>query len=116
MIDPSKLKIALIMNALVCPGAGHVVMGRKKKGYLMILACISLALAPAFRFAISLAKAMGAIGNGASAWEKFSIAAPAAWKAEKQFILICLIILILTWAYSLFDAFRMAKTANSSIY
>ena len=112
MIDASKLKIALVMNALVCPGAGHIVMGRKKKGYIMILMCISFALAPAFRFSISLAKAMAALGESSTAWQKFAIAAPAAWHAEKQFILICLAGIVITWAYSLFDAVRMARNVE----
>lgn len=113
MIDPSKLKIALLMNAFACPGAGHIAMGRKKKGYLMILFCVSFALAPAFRFGISLAKAMAALPVTTRVWEKLAISLPAAWQAERQFIFICLAGIIILWVYSLFDAYMMARNAKA---
>ena len=112
MIDPSKLKTALLLNAFACPGLGHIAMGRKKKGYLMILFCVSFALSPAFRFGISLAKAMAALPLTMKIWEKLSISIPAAWKAEQQFIFICIGGIAVLWLYSLYDAYMMARSAR----
>ena len=102
--DSKKLTRALILNALVLPGSGHISIGDTLKGVTMASATIVFLLAPIIRFITAFQAAMRSQPpTGMSGPLGVLAAVGQAWKAHGAFILICLLAVVLVWAYGIGD-------------
>jgi hypothetical protein len=102
--ESKRLTRALILNALVLPGSGHVTIGDVFKGVTMASATIVFLLAPIIRFITAFQAAMRSQPPpGIEGSLNVLAAVGQAWKAHGAFILICLLAVILVWAYGIGD-------------
>jgi hypothetical protein len=99
-----KLTRALILNALILPGSGHIMIGATLQGVTIASATIVFLLAPIIRFITAFQSAIRSQPPpGVSGPLGILAAAGQAWKAHGAFILICLFAVILVWAYGIGD-------------
>lgn len=117
-IDDKKLTRALILNALVLPGSGHIFIGSKLLGSTLAAATIIFLLAPIIRFLAAFSEALktppqpgitGSLGLIAAAGKALS--------AHWAFILLCFLAVILIWIYGISDIamrIKRGKTSNSN--
>ena len=102
--ESKKLTRALILNALVLPGSGHITIGDTLKGVTMASATIVFLLAPMIRFITAFQAALRSQPPpGVNASLGILAAVGKAWKAHGAFILICLFAVVLVWAYGIGD-------------
>lgn len=102
--------IALLLNALVLPGLGHLYLGRKGKGVALILAINLLLLAALFLVLKILSPVIGAQLTGAQITPQQILAAiqPYAWWAK-----LLLAALFGLWGYGLVDLVSAFRTQTS---
>lgn len=102
--ESKKLTRALILNALVLPGSGHVYIGDTLKGLIIASATMVFLLASIVRFVSAFSAALRSQslpGVGASLGALAAMGQ--AWRMHGAFILICLFAVILLWAYGIGD-------------
>ncbi len=102
---------ALILNALILPGSGHIMIGATLQGVTMASVTIVFLLAPIIRFITAFQAAMRSQPPpGVSGPLGIVAAVGQAWKIHGAFILICLFAVVLVWAYGIGDiAWRIKK-------
>lgn len=103
MDNPKSTKIALLLNALVMPGSGHIFIGQKLKGYLLSLVTLALLIIPIVRYTMTVVNSLNALvvsGNiSASALSTMG----KAWTINKNLILFCLAGTLAAWIYGIID-------------
>lgn len=103
-MDNVKLtKIALLLNAFVMPGSGHIFIGQKFRGYLLSLITLILVIIPVVRYTMTVVNSLNALvvsGNiSASAISTMGNA----WAINKNLILFCLAGIFAAWIYGIID-------------
>jgi hypothetical protein len=102
--NDKKMTRALILNALVLPGSGHISIGLRLQGIIMAAATIVFLIAPIVRFLVAFSGALkGAHTPGVSGSLSFIAAMGTAWKTHWAFILISFLAVILLWMYGIAD-------------
>ena len=108
-IKDNKIRWAIILNAFVMPGSGHIFLGEKTKGYLLGTAVIVLVLAPLMRFMLSVMQSTATLTAQdsmiASSIDAFSVA----WSANSTFIICCLLGVVALWIYGIVDVWRKSS-------
>ncbi len=109
--DSKRLTWALILNALVLPGSGHVSIGATAKGLLIAAATMVFLIAAITRFFTAFQSALvSGPPRGAGASLGFLAAAGRAWSAHGGFMAVCLFAVLLLWAYGVADiAWRIRR-------
>ena len=111
--DSKKLTRALILNALVLPGSGHVSIGVTLLGVSMALATLVFLIAPIVRFLTAFQSALESQPPpGVSGSLGVVAAMGTAWKAHGGFIVVCLVAVLMLWAFGIADIARRIKTGR----
>lgn len=98
-----KLKTALLLNALVMPGAGHIYIGKSLKGYLMGIAVLVLLIIPIVRYTMTVMEGMKTLIIGGNISASAITAISGAWAVNKNLILYSLLGILVIWIYGIAD-------------
>ena len=94
---------ALLLDALVFPGAGHWFAGFTRRGAAMIVASLLLLFVPLFRYVAGVAaliqQPLARHGMPMSTLATLGTT----WHAQRGFILGCLAGIVLIWIYGIVD-------------
>lgn len=93
---------AILMNALVFPGSGHIMIGAKVKGYVICSLVSIFVLLPLIGYSIATLTALFYLPQDASLARSIT-AMHTAWLAQKSFILSCLLVIAIIWLYGIVD-------------
>lgn len=104
----------ILLNALVIPGAGHLSVGQKAKGYALTIAVLLLICFPILRFNIAMADVIGKLPPQGGNLARFLKAMGIAWRAEGTLILCCLIAILAIWAYGIIDLILLKRRIEGS--
>ena len=108
--ESKKLTRALILNALVLPGSGHVYLSETLKGLVIASATMVFLLASIVRFVTAFSAGLRSQPMpGMSGSLSVLAAMGQAWKMHGAFILVCLLAVVLFWAYGIADVAVMIK-------
>ncbi|MFH0799770.1 MAG: hypothetical protein V2A66_06270 [Pseudomonadota bacterium] len=102
-------RLAIIMNAFVMPGSGHVLVGLKTKGYLIGVLTIIFIFLPILYFAISVSHALQTLSASSNSVMPALEAISRAWVEDKRLILRCILALVFLWAYGIIDLMLKRK-------
>lgn len=102
-------RIALLLNALVMPGAGHIYLGKAVKGYLMSIAVFVLLIIPIVRYTMAVVDGLNNLIVGGNISSSAISAISGAWAANKNLILYSLLGIVIIWIYGIVDVMIEAK-------
>lgn len=102
----TKVGSALVFNALVLPGLGHIFLGQKIKGVLLILSTLFFVVVPVAKYSVEVSFALNTMrtAHRSSAFDMLS-ALTTAWGPSKRLILMSVAALIVIWGYSIADIY-----------
>jgi hypothetical protein len=107
-----RLVAALLLNALVMPGSGHISLGLRAKGLAISALTIAALLFAIMRFTASAMQAIRtspqAGGMAAQAMSSLS----AAYGANETVLLSCLLAIVALWAFGILDILRMMRSGG----
>lgn len=107
--NSSKFRNALLFNALVMPGSGHMYVGQKVRGFIIAVVTLILVILPVVIYSVTTIKMLDAVslaGNGAI---NAVNALGHAFEMNKRAIIACLVSLGLIWLYSILDIVLVMK-------
>lgn len=109
MANDRKRTAAILLNALVLPGLGQLMVGRRIKGIVISALTIVFLFIPLFKYSVetfSTLRALSSTGSGiANSMSTFSNA----WVSSKGIIIPCLITIGVLWMYSIVDIILSKK-------
>lgn len=111
-ISKKRLIAAMITNALVFPGCGHIFIGQKVKGAVITIASLALIFIPLIKYILTVIDALDQITNNlrnAGLGDGLS-ALSTAWETNANSILISLAIVIALWIYGIVDIYLMIRS------
>lgn len=103
---------AILMNALIMPGSGHIYVGKPFRGYAIGTATLLLIMVPILRYTVSVVAFLnaGSITSGAAATTLSAMSQ--AWSSDKNLILVCLSLIISLWLYGIIDIILMKRRSH----
>ena len=99
----SKKNLALLYSLLLWPGAGHIYLGQKKKGYFLAILTIILLLVLFFIFEIELIHQIQVLSNPQDAFRNTGELLLKVWLVQKTKLITCLLGLLGVWGYAAAD-------------
>lgn len=111
----SSVKAALL-SALIFPGLGQIVVGYKKRGWLIVAfvaVLLYLMISEVMKIAYTIIEEMQKNGTPVNAEEISKITSEMVSFSDNMFLNISLIILIVTWFASIIDAYWAGKKINT---
>jgi len=105
MDQGKKRKIAISLNALVMPGAGHYYMGYKLRGTLLALACLIFMILPIIKYTmlISYTLDMLDLTDNLTAFGAMAQALTLAWSDMKALAYLALLGILFVWIIGMID-------------
>lgn len=111
--ESPKKTIAIFLNALVCPGVGHIYMGYKVRGYVLAIACVFFIVAPLAKFVFAMSYAMNMMrAPSSNPVILLSQAAVVTWPDIKGVVLSSIAGIIIIWVYGIVDIYMKSKGAK----
>ena len=97
---------ALVLSLLVIPGAGHIFIGKKLKGFFLAIASVFFIVVPLVRYGMVASYALNvmAVQRGGPAINLL-YAGELAWPEVRNIALLSLAALTLIWAYAAIDVY-----------
>lgn len=95
--------LAIILNALVLPGSGHLVIGQRLRGFVISGFTLFFTLFPLVRYLMAATNAMRMMAGRGAAFYSGIQAMSTAWEANRSVILWCLLGILILWAYGIID-------------
>lgn len=108
---------ALLLNALVMPGSGQILLGQKRKGYALATLAVVLVTLPLARYTYAVMAALQEIGPRSHVAASSFRALSMAWQDGRGFILACMALLAAVWIYGIADVviFRQKDQHHSQL-
>lgn len=101
---PRRTSSALLLNALVMPGSGHILAGMAAKGYAIASLTTLFVILPLVRYTLTVMDAMRRFSSHDGKEMIGGLSAlGTAWQRDKRFILICACAVALLWLYGIVD-------------
>lgn len=103
MANDKKHKAAILLNALVLPGLGQIMVGKRIKGIVISALTLILLFIPLFKYAIEVFSTLRAISPTESGIARGMSTFGNAWDLSRGIIIPCLIAIVILWIYSIVD-------------
>lgn len=95
--------MAVLLNALVMPGSGHIYLGKKLKGYLLGITTLVVLFTPIVRYTMTVVEGLKKLTlEDNQAISGIGLISNA-WAINKSLILYCLAGLGVAWIYGILD-------------
>lgn len=105
---------AILMNAFVFPGSGHLLAGQRAKGAALGLLTLIFLVLPIVRYTMTATAALARLSQLGSGIGSGVVALDRAWVADRTFILACLAGLFLCWLYGIVDLWLLARRTRGT--
>lgn len=109
-----KKRLAIVLNAFVMPGTGHMVLGQRVKGLVISLLIVVLLLFPIYRYSQSAMDAFEKLSVDGNLAASGIMALSDAWAANKKMIFFCLVGVVIVWLYGIIDVVCCHKSAQKN--
>lgn len=100
-----KLTAALLLNAFVMPGSGHILIGENFKGYGIAISILIFIFYPLIKFFATMLQAARNM--------PFMPALTKSWDINKDALIYCLLGVVLLWVYSIIDIVIKRRKAGT---
>lgn len=105
-----KTIIAVALNALVIPGAGHIYIGYKVRGFVLMIACVFFIVVPLARFSILMTYALNLMGPSPTGLISDLLnAANIIWPEVRGAVLIATAALTIIWIFGIADVYMKSR-------
>lgn len=105
-----KTLIAVVLNALVLPGVGHIYIGLRVRGTVLALLTVFFVVAPIAKYAMLMSYALNSmtvITSGAAA--NFAFALSSMWPAVKNAVILAAVAIAVIWVFGIYDVYVKSK-------
>lgn len=115
-VSSARWFTALVLNALVLPGSGHIFLGRRALGYAIAIPVISLIVTPLVLYALSTMEALSKLSSPGMPGMKLGLTSlHQAWTAEKGTIGLCILGIVGLWLYGIVDLCWWKKRCGGGV-
>lgn len=104
-------KIAILLNAVVIPGSGQLLLGSKAKGAILMLASLFFIVLPVAKYVMFLSFALNMIDrSNLSSLAQMAYASSVIWPSVKMIVYLSASGLFIVWLYGIADIFIKRST------
>ena len=115
MTGKDKISTALIVNAFVIPGGGHIMIGQKIKGYLIASLVVLFLFIPVFLYTLGVLNSMRMIGMPATSMINGLEALSKSWEINRGVIIPSFIAILVLWIYGILDILIIKKRIKGEL-
>lgn len=106
----TKLIIAVLLNVFIIPGAGHIYIGQRVRGYVLSLATTVFLVVPLARYAILVSAALSnSPVHSQTPLAGMISAFGRAWPDAKELVILSLAALAIIWIFGIVDVYLRCK-------
>lgn len=113
----SKAVAAVLLSALVIPGAGHLYLQHKRRGWLLILiviASVSAVAIEASRRASAIVQQIQAEGGLPSGERMLELVIQSSQQSHGSMMTVASLLLLASWLFGVIDAGRLGRRQTAS--
>lgn len=112
-----KRKIAILLNALILPGAGHFYAGLRLRGAMLALACIAFITLPVIKYAMAFSYTLDMmdITGNLNFYGIMAEALVRAWADVRTLSYLALAGLFIVWLFSIIDIVLKTRGTNGGV-
>lgn len=111
----SRRNIAIILNALVLPGVGHIYLGQRLKGTLLSLLCVFFIVAPIVKYGVMTSYVLNLMPpRDEPAALNLAYALANTWPQMRNIMLLSLGGLAIIWIYGIVDVYLVCRHRERS--
>jgi len=113
-MDTKRYHHALLLSAFVFPGAGYFSIGRKRRGFFIIIPVLYFILMPIIRYTHTVMKLMSP-GTARDIFDPTSyVAFSLSWNMHHRLIIWSLIAIVILWIFSILDIYLMMRETQKN--
>lgn len=111
-VNKRKFALAIILNAFVMPGSGHLIIGERLKGILIGALTVFFVLIPLVQYTMTVMNGLRMMSLTSPALERSLGALSGAFETNRGMIYLCILAVLILWLYGIIDILIMKLKAD----